>query len=488
MSKILQGFQWTMSLKGVEVGAGFGRTVILMALLGPRSFGLLALAFVFINILENLTASGIGEAIIFDKGDPYKYYNLGFTIRIIRQNLVGAVTWLAAPVYAWFFKDSQLGSLMQVLAFAYMAAGFENVANFHFKKMLQFRKSALFNHASFWAETLGAVAGVYLAGNVVGYGYGVIAGKVVRVVLSYVIFPFRPRFAWDREGFLRLLGFGKWVTGYTVVGFLLENVETLLLGKILGVTDLGVLNSARSIALRPARTLAIMGKEVLFPVYSRNTKQGIDARHMPIARAFLLAGPLLAFAYFYLAAPAVAAFLKPEWRPLIPALRVYAPVALMSTFTQFITFSYLNGIGRPDLNFRTGVVNLAVGVPFVLGMGWTRGLDGVLMAELGRHGLLFAVSLLQLVRTGFVSWRKMAGFLKGPLLMALLWGGVSIVARRFPVPTGVLPAAVTIFYLLFTWKEGKRLAVSLKKAAKGARRPVRNGIGKDYPEEVSRNG
>lgn len=488
MSKILRGFQWTMGLKGVEFGAGLSRTVILMALLGPRSYGLLALAFVFINILENITASGIGEAIIFDKGDPYKYYNLGFTIRIIRQNLVGILTWAAAPLYAWFFKDAELKDLMQVLAFAYMVAGFENVANFHFKKTLDFKKSALFNHANFWAESVGVVVMVYLTGTVVGYGYGVLAGRVFKVVLSYVIFPYRPRLAWNRENFLNLFTFGKWVSGYTMVGFLLENVETFLLGKILGVTDLGVLNSARNLALRPSRVLAIMGKDVLFPVYARSSKEGIDARHLPLARLFLLATPPVVLLFYYLAGPAVSLFLSEAWRPVVPALQAFAPSALMSAFTNFVAFTYFNGIGRPDLNFRTGVINLSVGVPLVLGMGFAFGLNGVLAAELARNGLLFGFSLYQLGKTGLVPFPRMAGFLKGPILMGLAWGGAALAARQVPVTGGILPVPVTILYLLFTWKEGMRLVKSLKKAAKSSPPSRASGEEKEHTPEVSRNG
>jgi O-antigen/teichoic acid export membrane protein len=98
---------------------------------------------------------------------------------------------------------------------------------------------------------------------------GGLVSSVVGVAISHVLLPGIPnRFEWSRSAIHEILHFGKWVFLSSVVGFLVNNGDRMMLGGLIGARELGIYVTAFFIV---SSINAVAGKlmgNVAFPVLS----------------------------------------------------------------------------------------------------------------------------------------------------------------------------------------------------------------------------
>ena len=98
---------------------------------------------------------------------------------------------------------------------------------------------------------------------------GAICSAVVRVILSHTWLPGVPnRWQWDKLAFREIFHFGKWMFLSSILGFLVNSGDRLLLGGLLNTNSLGIYSIAylifNSVEQLPTK---IMG-DVSFPALS----------------------------------------------------------------------------------------------------------------------------------------------------------------------------------------------------------------------------
>lgn len=97
------------------------------------------------------------------------------------------------------------------------------------------------------------------------------------MLASHIWLSDRNRFTWDREAARALVSFGKWIFISSMLGFILNNVDRIIVGKFLGVSQLGVYSIAAMLAMFVFQVYEKLSQDVLFPIYSKlnhlNTKE-----------------------------------------------------------------------------------------------------------------------------------------------------------------------------------------------------------------------
>ncbi|RYE09987.1 MAG: lipopolysaccharide biosynthesis protein [Hyphomicrobiales bacterium] len=91
--------------------------IVMARLLGPRDFGLFALASVMVEVARTLAAAGLGDAVIRRKDLDASFLDTAFWATMALSVLMGAAMFLLAPLYAQFMQEPELTLVLQVLAF-----------------------------------------------------------------------------------------------------------------------------------------------------------------------------------------------------------------------------------------------------------------------------------------------------------------------------------------------------------------------------------
>ena len=111
---------------------------------------------------------------------------------------------------AVFFNTPGAKPIIKVIGFSILFQAFTNIGITYFKKELEFNKEFIYQFSGTLADFVVAVSAVLILKNVWALVFGLLAGNVVRCLVSYLIHPYRPHLSSDLGKAKELFGFGKW--------------------------------------------------------------------------------------------------------------------------------------------------------------------------------------------------------------------------------------------------------------------------------------
>jgi PST family polysaccharide transporter len=229
----------------------------------------------------------------------------------------------------------------------------------------------------------GAVVTVALAVGGIGV-WAFAAGEWVRTVLvlalALMVLPERVRPRWHAEEAARLWRFARGALANLALVQLLQTIDYVLVGALLGPIALGIYTLAMRAASTAYMSIALVLGDVTFPGYARLLPDMVAVRgafrfsiRVGCSAAFLLGGGMVALA------PGLHV-LGGRWAPAVPSVRILGVYVCLRSAAHLVT-PLLQAIGRP-------------GVVATLNALWT-GLLAVFIVTLGRGGVeLVAVAQL----------------------------------------------------------------------------------------------
>lgn len=134
-----QGMGWMVFWRICTRVLGVGSTLILVKLLGPADFGLIALALTVTQAVELLSLIGVEEALIRHANPTRAVYDTAFTLNAGRGVITCLVLFAAAWPTALFFDDPRLVNVMLVLAGTALIGGLENIGMAEYRRNLVYR-------------------------------------------------------------------------------------------------------------------------------------------------------------------------------------------------------------------------------------------------------------------------------------------------------------------------------------------------------------
>ena len=267
--KVVRGGMWVFALRFTSRGLGFVRTIILARLLAPEDFGLLGIAMLAIATLESFSQTGFQAALIQKKENVDSYLDTAWTVSAIRGIVLFLILFLFAPVVAKFFNSPQATLVIKVIAVSMLLSGFRNIGIIFFQKDLEFNKQFTYEFSAALTDVAISISLAFILRNVWALVWGGLAGHFIRFIMSYILRPYRPHVSFKKSEFKELFGFGKWVLGSSILGFLIIQGDDIFVGKMLGVTALGLYQMAYLISNLPATEITHVISQVTFPAYSR---------------------------------------------------------------------------------------------------------------------------------------------------------------------------------------------------------------------------
>lgn len=339
---------WAFVLRITEQVFSIARLIILARVLVPNDFGLLGIALLAMMALETFSQTGFQQALIQKKEDIKGYLDAAWTVTALRGLILFAVLFLVAPYVAIFFNAPVATPIIRVIGLASFLQGLTNIGVIYFQKELEFSKQFIYRASGTLADFVVAVSAALILKSVWALVFGLLAGNLVRLIVSYFIHPYRPHFKLDLAKTKELFGFGRWILGSSILMFLITQGDDIFVGKLLGITLLGFYQMAYRISNAPATEISHVISQVTFPAYSKlqDNLPGLREGYLKTLQLTAFISIPLAAGIFILAPEFTAIFLGDKWLPMVPAMQALALWGLIRSIGA-TTGPIFQSIGRP---------------------------------------------------------------------------------------------------------------------------------------------
>lgn len=422
--KTTQGVVWNYAAFGLAKALQFITTAILARLLTPAEFGIVALANIAIDFMAIFKEMGLGAALIQRRDSIEEASDTVFTLNLILGVVLTSVTFLLAGPVAAFFNEPQVVPVLRVLSLFFL---FNSLSATHIallKRELDFRKKMVPDVGRAVFKGIVAISLALGGAGVWALVLGQVTSALAAAVLAWFVLKFRPKLSIDRTLVGGLFGFGISIFGIDAINIVLERFDYIIVGRVLGETQLGIYTLAYKLPeITIISLLWVMGA-VIFPTYSKvqDDPPALKAALFSTARFMNIIAMPICLGFVIVAEPVILVAFGPQWVESIPILRVLAVYAWMLSVGFHIGGVY-KAIGRPDIEVRLAVVALIALVPALL-FGVQYGLMGVALGHLGVAALRAVMRIT--VATRFVGFKVpeylkelIPGFMAGIALAVL---------------------------------------------------------------------
>lgn len=371
VKKLASGVGWGALSTIAVTGFQLVFMAIMARLLEPADFGLVAIANVSLRFFSYFAQLGTAPALIqkpeLEQGD----IAAAMTVSISISCLFIVLALLSAPVFETFYMMPGLAEVIQVLALNFLITGFAAVSVGLLRRNTAFRTLSMIDVAAY-------VSGYGVVGLSCAYqGFGVWAlvaafmtQNSLSAVLSYLAIRHPLSFKHSPSQRRHFLSYGS---RYSVIGFLeflASNLDSMVIGKLLGATPAGHYNRALLLATLPVQQPANILTKALFPIMSSVGDQ-LDKQKVSLQLGTLLVGGY-AFAVsagIYMAAPdIVGVLLGKKWLEAIPILQTLV-LAVGPAFVNHIVGVTMDSMNRLRAKLRIQLLMLALLVGLLLYWG-----------------------------------------------------------------------------------------------------------------------
>jgi O-antigen/teichoic acid export membrane protein len=351
--KVVHGGLWVFALRIVNRGLGFIRTIILARLLAPEDFGLLGIGMLSIATIETFSQTGFNHALIQKRGNINSYLDTAWSISAIRGFIVFLILFVSAPLIAKFFNSKEATLVIRVVSLSTLITGFKNVGVLFFLKKLEFNKQFIYEFSGTFFDLTIAITLAFMLRNVWALIWGGLSGNFIRLFMSYLLHPYRPKFKISKNEIKDLFGFGKWVVISGMIGFLINSGDDIIVGKIVGITALGIYQMAFLLSNLPATEITHVVSLVTFPAYSKLQQniQRLKASYFRVLQVTMFFSAPLAGGIFILSPEFAQIFMGTKWLPMVSAVQVLVVAGLVRSMAG-TTGPIFYAVGNPKIETK----------------------------------------------------------------------------------------------------------------------------------------
>lgn len=323
---------------------------ILGALLTTSQFGIFGVVSAIVNFLVYFSDIGLAAALI-QKKEKIEAEDLKTTFTV-QQILIAVLligTFMLSPWIKRFYGlDQSAIYLLYALGVSFLLSSLKTIPSVLLERGLKFEKLAISNILESIAYNICLVFFAWKGFGITSFTIAVLVRGVVGLVVLYFFQPWKPALALSRKSLSKLLKFGIPYQINTFIAVLKDDGLTLVLGKVMGVSALGILVWAQKWIQIPLRVVMDNVTRVMFPAFSR-MQDDTENLKRSVTRSIFFTTVLVfpATVAIVLLFPVVTNIIPKyqQWLPAILPLTLLSINVLFAAITTQLT-NLLNAIGK----------------------------------------------------------------------------------------------------------------------------------------------
>ncbi len=376
-NRVFRAGFWVFFSSSLLILLSLARNIILARLLFPEIFGLMGICLMVLRGVELFTETGFAAALIHRQENYEEAKETAFTLIVIRGFFLTLLLFAFSPFIASYYGKIELSALIKVLALTIVFKSFGNINIITNQKNLDFKKITLFQQFISVLDFSITITLAFFLKNIWALVIGQVITSILGAALSYFFIPGRLKFYFDKNIAKSLFGYGKYVTGITIVLFTASEIDNAFIGKILGMDMLGYYVIAYSLANLPATHISKIASRIMFPAYS-SIQNNLPVLQEAYFNVFKLLSKITipsAMGLAVLAPEIISIVYGQKWMPAVTSLQILCIFGCCRSVLA--TNGYLfNAIGKPYITFYIGSVRLILIMLLIYPLTKTYGLVG----------------------------------------------------------------------------------------------------------------
>ena len=396
-SKVLSGLFWIGTARLASQTVTWAITIVVIRLLDPSDYGLLALAMLVVGFCLMLAEAALGAALIqTPELNEWKLRRAFGAVILIAGGLFLAQL-IAAPAIAHFFEEDRLVAIIRVVAIQLLLMIFSVIPNALLARRLDFKNPSLI---AVGATACGSVSTLLLALG--GHGVwalvlGNLAASLFSTVFINLLAPFLKRPDFSFQGMRDFFVFSGQITATVGLRFLYTQADAFIAGKVLGKELLGLYSVSIHLASLPVQKISAMVNQVAYPAFADAQRRLLDV-HAQILKGVRLLS-LFAFPVMWgissVSSEIVSVLLGPKWQAAAVPLQIVPLVMPLIMLSSFMNTAF-QALGRPGIALASVFITFVIMPPaFWFGSAW--GLFGLSTAWLVCFPLVFLINLWRML-------------------------------------------------------------------------------------------
>jgi len=444
--QVMSALGWAAAMRLIGQVLTWAMTIVVVRILAPEDYGLMAIAIVFLSLFQGFSLVGIGDAIVQRQTiDDQSLRRIFGLILVVNLTLLVLLCIAAFPI-ASFYDDDRLVLLVQVASLNFAFRALTTIPEAHLTKVLNFRQ---ISWVDFTASLIGSVAVLILAyhgAKVWSLMCGAIVQSAVRTAGMLLCAPYFKRPTFVLKGLKGIISFSVLRTAENLTWLAYNSADTFIIGRLLGHEALGLYSVAQNLAQLPLEKFGGIVMQVSFPAFAAVQDQEKSATWYlrKVFRLLALCGFPVFFGLSAVAPELVPLVLGPKWLSATVPLQVLAVVAPLRLFSP-VTSSFLRGMGQLRIAVTNGILGLIL-LPVAVAIGCRWGIVGASVAWLCAYPIFFGHMIAHICRVFRIPVMQIVGAISNPALgAAIMYGTISLGRQML---TDGLSSIVTLLILV----------------------------------------
>ncbi|MBU1690127.1 MAG: oligosaccharide flippase family protein [Gammaproteobacteria bacterium] len=397
----------------------------------------MAIVYVLMTGLVLFSDLGISQAIIQNRrGEDPDFLNTAWTVQIVRGifiwllalgfasalplavslNWVASGTVYANPLLPWIWGVFSLTALIQ---------GFESTKIALAQRKLQIKAITQIELFSQMAALVVMVVWASLYHSIWALVGGAFVSATVRCVMGHIWLPGEiNKFRWDSDSAKEILHFGKWIFLLSIIGFLVNSGDRIVLGGFLDPVQMGLYSVAFLLSNAFAELFTSMLSRIVFPAVSEVVRERPENlakvyHHLQMIADLCLFG---AAGFLFVVGEGVVQLLYDQrYHAAGPMLTVLALGLIAGRYT--LVYQFCLAMGSMRYLFAAAMVRLVAlyaGIPLGFSLA---GIEGAVMAIVVSQFTGWPVAVYFKAQHGLIDWkRELIGLPMFGLAAVVGWG------------------------------------------------------------------
>ncbi|NAR19383.1 oligosaccharide flippase family protein [Acinetobacter haemolyticus] len=289
-TKLKIGLIWSLLGKFGNFFITFISNIILVRLLAPEDFGIIAIVLFFTLIATVLSEGGMAGALIRKDSVTEKDYSTLFIFNFIVSVFVYLLLFCTAPFIAYFYEKPNLLLILQVMSLVVIINALRIVQTTRLYREISYKEVNIYQFISI---CIASVIAIFIAYR--GYGvWALVAQQLIISIVFTMILWVKGKgvesFRFSRRSFLDIYQFGIYTTLASLLNTIFDNIYQLILGKNFSLSQSGYYYQGKKIQELPLEFLKSITLGVVFSALSRlqDEKKAFDKLYNKIHILFSL--------------------------------------------------------------------------------------------------------------------------------------------------------------------------------------------------------
>ena len=328
----LSGVFYTSIAKYIGIILQIIISAILARLLQPDDFGIVAIATVVIGFISLLTDFGMAPAIVQNDDLDTKDINSLFSFTVYIGFLASFILFISANTISQIYDDERLCPIIRLLSLNVFFATINIVPNSLLLKNKKFKVIAI---RTLLIQSIGGA----LAIGAALFGCGVYSLVINSIFASLGIFVFNYNqnrislcFRIEISPIMKIFKFSLTQFIAQIVTYINGTIDKLLVGKLLGMSDLGYYEKSYRLMRMPVSNLTYVFTPVMQPLFKayKNDLVEMEHKYSKLFRTIAIIGfPLSCYLYFS-ASDLICLFFGERWLPAVRPFQLFSISAGLS--------------------------------------------------------------------------------------------------------------------------------------------------------------